>query len=75
MMTSGSLTLGAYPKAMVHVACSKCAREGWYRKVTLVERHGASTPLPDLLSTLAAGCPRLVAPFGNDRCGAFYPDL
>ena len=72
--TSGSLTLGDYPRAMVELACSKCQRAGRYRMATLVERHRGSTLLPDLLGVLAADCPRWTA-LGNDRCGAFYPDL
>jgi hypothetical protein len=53
-MTSGSLSLSEYPAAMVRLKCSKCARSGQYRKITLIEKYGADVPLPDLPGQ--AGC-------------------
>ncbi len=73
-MPNGSLSLAEYPAAMVRLKCSKCGRVGQYRKATLIEKHGADVPLPDLLHTIGASCPKMDA-LGNDPCGAHYRDL
>ncbi len=73
-MPNGSLSLAEYPAAMVRLKCSKCGRLGQYRKATLIEKHGADVPLPDLLHTIGACCPKMDA-LGNDPCGAHYRDL
>lgn len=73
-MPSGALSLGDFPGDVIRVACSKCDRAGRYRKRSLIAIHGDAVSLPDLLGRIAVGCPKRQA-FGNDLCGAFYPDL
>ncbi len=73
-MPNGSLSLAEYPAAMVRLKCAKCGRLGQYRKATLIEKHGADVPLPDLLHTIGASCPKMDA-LGNDPCGVHYRDL
>jgi hypothetical protein len=73
-MPTGSINLADFPNDMVRVGCQKCERRGQYRKATLLARYAPMTAMPDLLSLLATGCPR-VTKFGNDRCGAYYRDL
>jgi hypothetical protein len=72
---TGALTLADYPGDAVHVVCNKQDRRGLYSKDRLIARHGAGIGLPDLLHKIAADCPRVLKPLGNDLCGAHYPDL
>ncbi|MFN8828279.1 MAG: hypothetical protein ACK5W0_00220 [Labrys sp. (in: a-proteobacteria)] len=67
------MRLDEFSSDIVHIACRKCERAGRYRRRSLIERHGAIA-LPDLLRLIATGCPRNIDQ-GNDRCGAFYPQL
>ncbi len=72
-MTSGALSLADYPGDVIALACSKCDRRGRYSKGRLVAAHGRVVGLPNLLTRIAADCPRQRDPLGNDRCGAHYP--
>ena len=59
-MPFGSLTPGTYPSDIVTVQCDECGRIGRYRRQTLIDRFGADTPMPDILSDIT-DCQR------NDR--------
>jgi len=74
-MTSGATPLAHYPGDYVEFACSKCERRGRYRKASLVAIHGATIGLSDLRTRIAADCPRMREPLGNDPCGVHYPAL
>jgi hypothetical protein len=74
-MSTGATPLALYPGDVVEFACRKCERQGRYRKVSLVAIHGATIGLPDLCTRIAADCPRMRDPLGNDPCGVHYPAL
>jgi hypothetical protein len=74
-MATGATPLANYPGDVVELACSKCERRGHYRKVSLVAIHGATIGLPDLRVRIAADCPRMRDPIGNDPCGVHFPAL
>jgi hypothetical protein len=74
-MSSGTTPLANYPGDVVELACSKCDRNGRYRKASLVAIHGAEIGLPDLRARIAADCPKMRNPLGNDLCGVHYPEL
>ena len=74
-MPSGAVPLSSYPGDLVVLACAKCDRHGRYRKESLVAIHGGDLGLPELRSMIAADCPRMRNPLGNDPCGVHYPEL
>lgn len=53
------------------VACDKCPRVGNYGVASLIEQHGPTCGLPDLLAWLSRNCPRR-ASMSLDRCGAVF---
>jgi hypothetical protein len=57
---SGSITLGevADRTLVLAVACSRCDRAGQYNLATLIEDYGHALPIPLLLRTLSADCPK-----------------
>jgi hypothetical protein len=57
---------------MIKFGCERlvCKRKGQYRRETLLAKYGDG-PLPDLLTKVAAGCPRQKAITGA-RCGVIY---
>jgi hypothetical protein len=58
------------------VACGRCDRAGRYPVATLIEKHGRSFPIPTLLRTLAADCPKYTSLAAiNDNCGLHCPEL
>lgn len=67
-----SLTLADYPHPMVSLACSRCSRQGRYRKTTLIEEYGGEHTLPDLRH-LIAKCESHNKP--GTGCGVYYEDL
>lgn len=70
------MKLHEYPLDRVRVACEKCERRGRYQKSVLAEQFGASIELPDLLTKIAADCPRQgIQSVAMDPCGVIYPDL
>ena len=78
MPYAGSLTLrdvAAETDTLV-VACGRCDRAGRYPVATLIEKHGRSFPIPTLLRTLAADCPKYTSLAAiNDNCGLHCPEL
>ena len=69
---SEAVTLRAYPREIVRVACDVCGRSGQYPRARLIERFGADAGLPDVLRELS-DCTNWGA--GGDPCGAHYLDL
>jgi hypothetical protein len=55
---AGSITLQevAAPTDVLMVACSRCERTGLYPMAILIERHGRSFPVPELLRELSVDC-------------------
>lgn len=45
----------------IDVACNRCDRRGRLHTERLVAEHGAGIPVPVLLRTIAADCPRMQA--------------
>lgn len=74
-MPAGAVPLSDYPRDVVELAGSKCERRGRYPKDSLAVIHGPGIGLPDLRTRVAANCPRMRNPFGNDLCGVYYPEL
>jgi len=74
-MASGALRLEHYPGNTVEFACTKCDRRGRYRKAALIAIHGANIRLRELLARMAADCPKVRNPIGNDLCDPHYPEL
>lgn len=60
---------------LVRLTCLKCDRRGQYTARSLVERFGADYPLPDLLRTMPADCPRILDHHASDACGARFAGL
>lgn len=60
---------------MIDVACNRCDRRGRLRSERLVAEHGAYIPVPVLLRTNAAECPRMQAAQVHDVCGVHLPHL
>ena len=78
MPYAGSLTsrdVAAETDTLV-IACGRCDRAGRYPVATLIEKHGRSFPIPTLLRTLAANCPKYTSLAAiNDNCGLHCPEL
>jgi hypothetical protein len=76
-MTSGSITLGgvAARSDVLIVACTRCDRAGRYQVVRLIETYGAALPIPLLLRTLSADCPKRESVSHYDLCGIHCPGL
>jgi hypothetical protein len=73
----GSITLGDVEAKtdVLAVACSRCERAGRYLVAMLIGRHGRSFPIPTLLHTLSADCPKHTSVNAYDACGAQCPEL
>jgi hypothetical protein len=76
-MPSGSISLGdvAARTETLDVTCSRCERAGRYRLDTLIARHGSDFGIPELLSRLAADCPKRASASAYDVCGVRCPEL
>jgi hypothetical protein len=70
-MTHGAVTIAEFPGEKSEIVCDAWARRGIYAKVRLVERYGAETVLPDLLSQVTRDCPAR-GRHGTLRCSANY---
>jgi hypothetical protein len=70
-MPSGAVTIAEFPGEKIEIICNACARRGVYAKARLVERYGAETGLPNLLSQITQDCPAR-SRHGILRCGANY---
>jgi hypothetical protein len=57
------------------VACNRCDRRGRMNTAAQVAEHGADMPVPVLLRTIAADCPRMQAAQLHDGCGVHLPQL
>jgi hypothetical protein len=57
------------------VACSRCERTGRYQMATLIERHGRSCPVPELLRELSVDCVKRKSISQYDLCGVHCPEL
>jgi hypothetical protein len=60
---------------VLEVACNRCDRRGRQNTARLLAEHGAYMPVPVLLRTIAAGCPRMQAGQLHDVCGVHLPQL
>jgi hypothetical protein len=77
MPYAGSLTLldvAERTDALI-IACGRCDRAGRYPVATLIEKHGRSFPIPTLLRTLSADCPKHTSAAAYDICGVHCPEL
>ncbi len=65
-----ALTLADHPDPTLSIICRPCNRRGVLNVARLIEWLGAETPLPTVLSRVAADCPgrREATP----RCHAVY---
>ena len=61
--------------AVRRLTIARCERHGRYHTARLVERHGASMTMGELLALLSADCPRHGNPSWYDRCDPHCPDL
>jgi hypothetical protein len=57
------------------VACSRCDRAERYLVAKLIETYGAALPIPWLLRTLSADCPKRQSDTHYGQCGVHCPDL
>jgi hypothetical protein len=71
----GAVTLGDIVGRvrMLEIACRHCERYGRLRVDKLIAEHGADFTLPYLRERLAGDCPRLLAAWIYERCGAYFP--
>jgi hypothetical protein len=70
-------TLGeiASRTSILHVACSRCGRQGRYRLDTLIARHGADAGVRVIVPELTADCPQRDSVALMERCDVLFPDL
>lgn len=75
--SAGVVVLGevAVRLPMIDVACNRCDRRGRLLSGRLVAEHGATIPVPVLLRSIAADCPRMRAAQLHDVCGVHLPQL
>lgn len=59
----------------IEVYCNRCDRRGRRQTTRLVAEHGANMPVPALLRTIAADCPRMQRAQAHDVCGMHLPQL
>ena len=59
---------------VLDVHCSKCSRRGRLNVAKLVERYGNDFLIPDLRTTLNAGCEHADGVV-NARCDLYFPQL
>jgi hypothetical protein len=72
MPRDGALQIKDYPTDMARLACTRCSRQGQYRKAALIVRFGKDITLPTLR--------RLIAKCEHEGkvgeiCGVYYVDL
>ena len=60
--------------SVIDIRCTKCDRHGRMKLSTLIERYGADLAVPDLRTTLNAGCEHANAMI-NQQCDLFFPQL
>jgi hypothetical protein len=60
--------------SVIEIRCTKCDRHGRMKLSTLIERYGADFAVPDLRTTLNAGCAHANAMI-NQQCDLYFPQL
>ena len=60
--------------SVIEIRCTKCDRHGRMKLSTLVERYGEAFAVPDLRTTLNAGCEHANA-MVNQQCDLYFPQL
>jgi hypothetical protein len=76
-MAAGAITIyqvAAKTNTLV-VKCTRCERAERYPLPTLIQRYGRSLPIPLLLRSLSADCPKRASRSTYDLCGIYCPDL
>ena len=72
-MTRGAYTLMDFPSGTsIEIHCTKCGRQGRYRRESLLHRYSPTLHLPDVLVALSADCPRRGTGQFSDPCEAVY---
>jgi hypothetical protein len=76
-MPSAVYTLGdiATRLSLLEVACNRCERRGRLRISRLLTKYSAEMPVPALLRSIAADCPRMHAERISEICGVYCPQL
>ena len=69
------MKLGDYPLEVVQFSCGKSLRNGRYKKSSLIKKHTADIPLPDVRSHIAGNCERMLSKAGTNACAISYPGL
>ena len=69
----GSLNPLSYPGEWVTIHCNGCDRRGRYACLSLAERFGANTAMPDILNAIT-DCERNHG-LSIDRCKAYFVEL
>jgi hypothetical protein len=74
---SGSILLGAVAARTdeITIACRLCPRQGRLRTDRLLQEHGPTMEMPDLLRILAGDCPKANSDSITGRCDAHCPTL
>jgi hypothetical protein len=72
LMARDFITLSDMPQSVLGIECSLCQRHEQFDVEALKVQHGADVKMPELLSRLAADCPRQGAYSIYDRCRAVY---
>jgi hypothetical protein len=57
-MPSDFITLSDMPQAVLGITCNPCQRREQFDVEALEREHGGDVKMPELLSRLAADCPR-----------------
>lgn len=72
MPKNGGRLISEFPSDVVTIACRFCERRGVYKRANLIAKY-RDIGLPELLTILAADCPRK----GNmsHPCSPYFPDL
>jgi hypothetical protein len=71
MPRDGSLILTDVREPTLSIVCASCDRRGRYSVARLIEQHGGTAKLTDLLHTLA-DCQKANSVSVHDRCKAVY---
>lgn len=59
----------------IDLACNRCDRRGRLNTPRLVAERGPNMPVPALLPTIAADCPRMQAAVFHAVCDVHLPQL
>jgi hypothetical protein len=64
-------TISDFRVPTLSIECEPCGRRGRYNVAKLIEQHG-DMRLPDLLTVLAADCPKANTASFRERCRVRY---